>query len=227
MKIAIYDEKKEFNNNVFKILKIICKKEKIIINKFLDKEKLLDSIKKEKYEIIFMDADKNYFINENNEILLEISRKIKTLKKNIQILFFSLYRKKIFHENEIKNLEIIANNNKKNFFIIQKKNNYKVININEILYFKYKKKSIIVTTKVQEIELCCKTNYLENIFEKNFFIKCNKEFLINPIYINNITKEFIYLKNNYKIPLNLSITENIKSKFALYLVNRYHMLNSF
>ena len=235
LNIAICDNEDVYAFSILKTLEEEAKFFNIKINFEVYKaaEDLLKATKLEplKYSIMFLDI----LMGEMNGI--ELSRKVKEINKNIDIIFITSTKEYVFDAYDIGAINYILKpiqrsrlkeqfsraismtlKNKKNF-VINKNSEVYNLNIDDIIYFEVRNRIVTVEYLGGKIEFYSKLSEIEGKVIKYNFIKCHRAYIVNPKYIFKIISNSIVLKDKRILPISKLKSTNIKQKFLEYIEN--------
>lgn len=202
------------------------------ITSFTEGQDLIEDINssKEFYDIIFLDI----YMQFSNGI--DIARKIRVFDKECKIIFITSskeyaidsYDVKAFHYilkpiNEEKFSDVVKgvietlSKDNKSIFIKNKKGNYRVI-YKDILYLESKARVVNIHMKSGEIINFYSVlgEFIQKLKDERF-VKCHKSFFVNMDCILKIENNFVYLKDNVKIPISTANKVKVKEKYFDYL----------
>lgn len=201
--------------------------ENYIINEFYNG---IDFLKSSfTYDIVFLDI---FF--SNNELGLEIAKKLKERKDECKVVFVSTspeyaiegYRLNIVRYIKkplIKALffsdlkEIACEMIEKNLCYIDQSNPKIKIKYSEIMYIDVLHKTSCIYTTHQKYSFQKPLSFWEHTISSTSFIRVHHSYIVNLAYIKQIKQYSIILKNDIVIPLSRAHKNQLKTSYADYL----------
>lgn len=169
---------------------------------------------------------------------LETATKIKNYNPNANIVFLTTTPDFVFDAFDVTPInyllkgkddkklltildEILVKRNSlinKDNFIYHTKNNVISIPNEDIIYFEVFHRIITIhRAKDPRYDFYCSLKELENIIDKNRFIKIYRSFIVNMQYIKRINNREVELKNGMILPISRDLYNEVKTTFTNYL----------
>ena len=227
IRIAICDDEKEFVQQLTQYILKASKtfNEQFEIDGYTDSIILIESLKEEKYDMIFLDIQMPYIDG------LAIGKYIRNnLDDNVtEIIYVSSERKyamdlfsvrpmnfiiKPVSENDIFDmlqLGLKLVNNSSQLFDYELKGETHRVKLSDIYYFKSDaRKIIMVMSDGTEISFYGKMSELAEKIIKYNFKYIHKSYIINSIHVKHFTARKVIMNNGHELPVSRTNRENIK-----------------
>lgn len=227
IRIAICDDEKEFVQQLTQYILNVSKtfNEQFEIDGYTDSRVLIESMKEEKYDMIFLDIQMPYIDG------LAIGKYIRNnLDDNVtEIIYISSERKyamdlfsvrpmnfiiKPVSENDIFDmlqlgLKLVKNSSQ--LFDYELKGETHRVKLSDIYYFKSDaRKIIMVMSNGTEISFYGKMSELAEKVAKYNFKYIHKSYIINSIHVKHFTARKVIMNNGHELPVSRTNRENIK-----------------
>lgn len=227
IRIAICDDEKEFVQQLTQYILNVSKtfNEQFEIDGYTDSRALIESMKEEKYDMIFLDIQMPYIDG------LAIGKYIRNnLDDNVtEIIYISSERKyamdlfsvrpmnfiiKPVSENDIFDmlqlgLKLVKNSSQ--LFDYELKGETHRVKLSDIYYFKSDaRKIIMVMSNGTEISFYGKMSELAEKVTKYNFKYIHKSYIINSIHVKHFTARKVIMNNGHELPVSRTNRENIK-----------------
>lgn len=227
IRIAICDDEKEFVQQLTQYILNVSKtfNEQFEIDGYTDSRVLIESMKEEKYDMIFLDIQMPYIDG------LAIGKYIRNnLDDNVtEIIYISSERKyamdlfsvrpmnfiiKPVSENDIFDmlqlgLKLVKNSSQ--LFDYELKGETHRVKLSDIYYFKSDaRKIIMVMSNGTEISFYGKMSELAEKVTKYNFKYIHKSYIINSIHVKHFTARKVIMNNGHELPVSRTNRENIK-----------------
>lgn len=227
IRIAICDDEKEFVQQLTQYILNVSKtfNEQFEIDGYTDSRVLIESMKEEKYDMIFLDIQMPYIDG------LAIGKYIRNnLDNNVtEIIYISSERKyamdlfsvrpmnfiiKPVSENDIFDmlqlgLKLVKNSSQ--LFDYELKGETHRVKLSDIYYFKSDaRKIIMVMSNGTEISFYGKMSELAEKVTKYNFKYIHKSYIINSIHVKHFTARKVIMNNGHELPVSRTNRENIK-----------------
>lgn len=232
MKIAICDDEKIFRERIIEYLKPYKENNSdITVYEFCTGEELLSAYAdKQQFDILFLDillkdidgveAAKKIRDKDKNAIIIFITGYLNYVAETFRVGAFQCLFKPItqadFNKDFDRALETYRINHYKH--TLRCKDDYCIVEINEILYIEVKNRHLIVITEDNNYECLGTISEEENKLTGYKFTKCHQGCLVNMRYIKLIGSEAIQLTNGKEIPLSKRYRANVKAAFNDYIL---------
>ena len=227
IRIAICDDEKEFVQQLTQYILNVSKtfNEQFEIDGYTDSRVLIESMKEEKYDMIFLDIQMPYIDG------LAIGKYIRNnLDDNVtEIIYISSERKyamdlfrvrpmnfiiKPGSENDILDmlqlgLKLVKNSSQ--LFDYELKGETHRVKLSDIYYFKSDaRKIIMIMSNGTEISFYGKMSELAEKVTKYNFKYIHKSYIINSIHVKHFTARKVIMNNGHELPVSRTNRENIK-----------------
>lgn len=227
IRIAICDDEKEFVQQLTQYILNASKtfNEQFEIYGYTDSRVLIESMKEEKYDMIFLNIQMPYIDG------LAIGKYIRNnLDDNVtEIIYISSERKyamdlfsvrpmnfiiKPVSENDIFDmlqlgLKLVKNSSQ--LFDYELKGETHRVKLSDIYYFKSDaRKIIMVMSNGTEISFYGKMSELAEKITKYNFKYIHKSYIINSIHVKHFTARKVIMNNGHELPVSRTNRENIK-----------------
>lgn len=227
IRIAICDDEKEFVQQLTQYILNVSKtfNEQFEIDGYTDSRVLIESMKEEKYDMIFLDIQMPYIDG------LAIGKYIRNnLDDNVtEIIYISSERKyamdlfsvrpmnfiiKPVSENDIFDmlqlgLKLVKNSSQ--LFDYELKGETHRVKLSDIYYFKSDaRKIIMIMSNGTEISFYGKMSELAEKVTKYNFKYIHKSYIINSIHVKHFTARKVIMNNGHELPVSRTNRENIK-----------------
>lgn len=227
IRIAICDDEKEFVQQLTQYILNASKtfNEQFEIDGYTDSRVLTESLKEEKYDMIFLDIQMPYIDG------LAIGKYIRNnLDDNVtEIVYISSERKyamdlfsvrpmnfiiKPVSENDIFDmlqlgLKLVKNSSQ--LFDYELKGETHRVKLSDIYYFKSDaRKIIMIMSNGTEISFYGKMSELAEKVTKYNFKYIHKSYIINSIHVKHFTARKVIMNNGHELPVSRTNRENIK-----------------
>ncbi len=226
IRIAICDDEKEFVQQLTQYILKASKtfNEQFEIDGYTDSRVLIESLKEEKYDVIFLDIQMPYIDG------LAIGKYIRNnLDDNVtEIVYISSERKyamdlfsvrpmnfiiKPVSENDIFDmlqlgLKLVKNSSQ--LFDYELKGETHRVKLSDIYYFKSDaRKIIMIMSNETEISFYGKMSELAEKVTKYNFKYIHKSYIINSIHVKHFTARKVIMNNGHELPVSRTNRENI------------------
>lgn len=228
--VAICDDEKKVLDDIYMRIKEIFDYDDISANFFVTSEsnKLLEKIKKDPFDIIFLDIDMPRFSgmdigdflcsNKIDTILVFVTSHDELVFESFKYHPFGFIRKNHFDEEIVPILKEACQNILKMSDIITVKSNGNLININakNILYIEGQSNYVNFHVNDKEYKV---RDTLINLEKKlpDDFIRVHKGFIVNLAFIFSLNKNEILLDNKEIIPVGRSYSEDVRVEILKYM----------
>lgn len=175
----------------------------------------------------------------DNDNGIELSKRLKSLNQNLQIIFVSAY---IEHFEDVYNVDHIyflakpidtqkfrraihkavkkSVESKKKYITITNKNDVYAINLNDIYYIEAALRQIKIYTKDIVYTKYSKIDEFVKLLDDRFLI-CHKSFAVNMDKIVKLSKNRFILESKAEVPISRSRSDYAKARFLDYLGGAY------
>jgi len=228
MRVAICDDEKIFLEQMESLLKqiegISC------VDKYDDIDKLHENLKKESYDMIFMDiAWKG-----KEDTGVQFAAFINDKYPNIQIVFVTAFNDKfaesIFFEKvnlcgylvkpiKMSNLRFLVEKARKNIMhnqeekiLIKQKGNARSVFLSDIIYLESQGHQLYIHTKIEKILLYKKLDEYEEQMSIAF-VRIHKSYLVNMNCIKRIERTQLTLNNGMVLPISKNRAVATKNRY--------------
>lgn len=232
-RIALCDDQDSILLLVHKYLVEISNDESIdiIIDCFQNPINLLDNVKEELYDLVFLDVD----MPQMNGI--ELGERLKSKNKNIIIIYITAYHKYAYRAYQVRafnylmkpinkdklrecfmeTIEFMCQNNKQKneeSITIQYKGRYIHIPYYGIIFFEKNKNKVKVVCSEGEYQYYSTFKQLKKKLIRECFIQCHQGYIINKDKILRYEKNKVILEYNYVIPVSKKNANTVRQVFA-------------
>lgn len=224
MRFSICDDNVEFTEILVKYLDKYQIEEKMDfhVDVFHSVEDLTDSVKENNYNLIFLDIEfpeksgidfANFLrfneSNYNTEIIF-ISGSESYYKDLFSFQPFGFLGKPIVYEELSKLLYLFFNNSRvsKNIFTYKKNTIKYIVPYEKIRYFMSSNRKVEIHMLNDYDSFYSKLDDLENLLDKNTFIRVHKSYIVNINYIKKVSIGFLELENEESISISSGYRDN-------------------
>ncbi|MDR2590570.1 MAG: LytTR family DNA-binding domain-containing protein [Oscillospiraceae bacterium] len=230
IKIAICDDEAIHRDDLVKILEAYETTEHIIeLFEYSDGLSLIDSHKKQAYNIMFLDIEMNGISG------LETGHKIRMIDKNVIIIYLTGYERYVFESFKIEPFDYIVkpiDSDKINavlsraiekyneqYFIIEFKWKERLYALRtfEIVHIESELRHIIFNTENNRYKCIGQLDEYEKLLSSYGFLRCHKSFLINMNYIKSIENKSIITTLNYSVDMSARQKQNCLNNFSNFI----------
>ena len=224
MKIALCDENQKHLTDLKKIIYEYSEERgfDIVVECFSDVLRLSSS--NEKYNIVFLCFD---FLNGEK---LEIFKRLKEQNPFCDMIFISDNTKSLFEVLKIEPYRFLLSSTKKREFFefldeyfsergcdypfwIKSGSDTLCFNTKEIIYLEANNKNCYLHLKGGRLKSNCTMARVFDVLPKSHFIKINRAYIVNSLYINKYNKDTIFLKNGDKLRLSRNYSVTFKKAY--------------
>ncbi|MBQ1993566.1 MAG: response regulator transcription factor [Lachnospiraceae bacterium] len=228
MKIAICDDELEYLNLAKKQIEEAYKSLDIMVYLFRDGRKLLDSVRKTKYDLIILDIEMPSLDG------LSVARKLRELGEQTALVFLTSHVEYALKGYEVNALRYLTKPVKKeqlaeiiNHLLEQRAKIKKImlkaedevilVSVDDVIYMEASNQDICVVTK----DGCYMRRYnirdYEEELERYYFVRCHRSYLVNLAHIAKISGKDIMLDNGDMIPLSRTKDKIVKQALIDYI----------
>lgn len=206
------------------------------IDAFSNPLNLIATVKETKYDLVILDID----MPEMNGI--ECAKKLKKIDFDLNIIFlsqmenmvfdcftvhpFAFIRKNKLYEDFFSVMDSFINMYKskeddKNSLIVKNATNVNTLRINDIMYIEGNKNYQNVNFKSKEVlQIRASMKDLEDKLVSKGFIRIQKGFLVNALYIRRIDQHMVLLTNNVELPISSKRKDEILKEYIKFTRNQ-------
>lgn len=232
MKIAICDSDVSQIKNCKKMLDILGKKYDVSldISAFSTNERLIFDMESDpnKVDLIYMEIN---FQEEQDGI--QAAKKLREFGYINEIIFYSSAKDRILDVFDVEAMYFLlkgetsaskfeevflaaktkAEKKGREVIVLSCANESRSIPLDDILYFEFNKRLIMVHYRDEEFEFYSTLGKLEKLLAPKGFVRAHKAFLVSTRVIDSISGSDIILKDGTVLPLSRTYSKNVKSRF--------------
>ncbi|MEG0875304.1 MAG: LytTR family DNA-binding domain-containing protein [Clostridiales bacterium] len=227
IKIVICDDEKDQRNFLEKVIvrEMELQGLEYSLFQFVSGESLVAAIKKEDFDIIFLDIEMKSLDG------IATAKAIRQCNKTTVIIFVTAYVDFVFQGYEVRALNYILKpcktqsivdvlndalgelaDTQDKFYTVETKGEIYKLNLKDVIYFSSDKRKIIAVTETKKVEFYGKLDDLPDELP-SFFVRCHQRYLVNMKYVTAAENNFATVKGE-KIPISRSRYQDFIISFA-------------
>lgn len=234
MKIAVCDDEEEFNKRTVKLIRSMLKKtEDYKITICASGEELLETYRREPFDIIFLDIEMEGMNG------MDTARQLREKDENVIIVFLTSYEEFALEGYEVNAYRYLIKNQpeyvykkqfksifqeyfqKHKYFVISDRNNIARIYLKDICFFEVLNKKIIVHTMTNTYEYTGKLSEVESqLADDASFIRSHKSYIINIAQVDTIGNTDITMKNTENVRMSRKRKKDVVERYLSYMTGR-------
>lgn len=234
MKIAVCDDEEEFNKRTVKLIRSMLKKtEDYKITICASGEELLETYRREPFDIIFLDIEMEGMNG------MDTARQLREKDENVIIVFLTSYEEFALEGYEVNAYRYLIKKQpeyvykkqfksifqeyfqKHKYFVISDRNNIARIYLKDICFFEVLNKKIIVHTMTNTYEYTGKLSEVESqLADDASFIRSHKSYIINIAQVDTIGNTDITMKNTENVRMSRKRKKDVVERYLSYMTGR-------
>lgn len=231
--IVVFDDNERELNITYDILNEFLKQEnkETEIHTFTVKEEVLDYIKENHADVIFLDI-----LVDNKVVGIELAKKINELSEQTHIVFLSgflHYATDIYDTRHIyyvlkselrqrlpkvfEKIERVSMSEDSGLIHMKKGGKDLILEKKKICYIERDRRVSNLYCDGQTYSVNYKLTDLEEMLAHPDFVRCHNSYIVNLQYVSRLERKMIFLKNGIEIPISRSRNEEVKTQFLEWL----------